>query len=346
MRGKAVIIVITGLLGMAVAGISSQAVELEYPAYFPSPVYNFSNNPLTEAGINLGRALFYDPLLSKDGTVSCASCHSSYNAFAHTDHDLSHGINDQIGTRNAPALFNLAWQSSFMWDGAVNHLDMQALAPISHPAEMDEELSKVIEKLRSKSLYRKLSYQAFGDSLMTGEHLLKAFAQFQLTLVSANAKYDEVKKGEARFTVQEQSGYELFIQHCNSCHTEPLFSSYGFADNGLPIDTTLNDFGRWMITKQAADRMQFKTPSLRNLSYSYPYMHDGRFRKLSQVLDHYNGGIEDRETLAEALVKPIILTNNDQADLIAFLLTLNDQEFVFHKDHQYPRNIFSESEGF
>ncbi len=346
MRGKTIVIVMTCLLGMAVAGLAPQAVNLVYPAYFPSPVYNFENNPLTEGGINLGRALFYDPLLSRDGTVSCASCHSSYNAFAHTDHDLSHGINDQIGTRNAPALFNLAWQSSFMWDGAVNHLDMQALAPISHPAEMDEDLSKVLEKLRSKPLYRQLSYQAFGDSLMTGEYLLKAFAQFQLTLVSANAKYDAVKQGEMSFSEQEQSGYELFQQHCNSCHTEPLFSSYGFADNGMPIDTTLNDFGRGVITQQQADSMQFKIPSLRNLSYSYPYMHDGRFRKLGQVLDHYNSGVVHRVTLAEELTKPMTLTNINKADLIAFLLTLNDQKFVFHPDHQYPRNIFAESEGF
>jgi cytochrome c peroxidase len=233
-----------------------------------------------------------------------------------------------------------------MWDGAVNHLDMQALAPISHPAEMDEDLGKVIEKLRSKSLYRKLSYQAFGDSLMTGEYLLKAFAQFQLTLVSANARYDAVQQGEMSFTEQEQSGYKLFLQHCNSCHTEPLFSSYEFADNGLPVDTTLNDFGRWMITQQEPDRLQFKIPSLRNLSYSYPYMHDGRFRTLGQVLDHYNSGVVHRETLAETLANPVVLSNIDKADLIAFLLTLNDQEFVFHPDHQYPRNIFAESEGF
>lgn len=345
MKGK-IFIAITSLLGMAATGITLKSVDLVYPDYFPAPSYNFANNPLTEEGITLGRALFYDPVLSKDGTISCASCHSSYNAFAHTDHDLSHGINDQIGTRNAPALFNLAWQSSFMWDGAVNHLDMQALAPINHPAEMDEELSTVIAKLRSKKRYRQLSYQAFGDSLLTGEYLLKAFAQFQLTLVSGDTKYDAVRKGELSFSEQEQSGYELFKQHCNTCHVEPLFSSYGFADNGLPVDTTLNDFGCWMITQQRADSMLFKIPSLRNLSYTYPYMHDGRFRRLGQVVDHYQKGLVHRETLAEELVKPMSLTNNDKVDLIAFLLTLNDQKFVFHPDHQYPQNIFSESEGF
>lgn len=346
MKGKAAIIVIMSLLGMAATGVNLPSVYLDYPDYFSKPVYPFNNNPLTEAGVLLGRALFYDPLLSRDGTISCASCHSSYNAFAHTDHDLSHGIDDQIGKRNAPALFNLAWQSSFMWDGAINHLDMQALAPITHPAEMGEDLRSVIEKLNAKIGYRKLTFQAFGDSLLTGEHLLKAFAQFQLTLVSANAKYDQVIKGEANFSVQEQHGYELFQQHCNSCHQEPLFSSYRFADNGLPVDTTLNDFGRWMITEQPLDSMQFKIPSLRNLSYSYPYMHDGRFRKLGEVLDHYKGGVVKRNTLAEVLVHPITLTNNDKADLIAFLLTLNDQEFVFNPDYQYPKKLFLESEGF
>ncbi|MEZ4826077.1 MAG: cytochrome c peroxidase [Bacteroidia bacterium] len=320
--------------------------ELEYPDYFPAPVYDFGKNPLSPEKVRLGRVLFYDPVLSRDGTISCASCHSPYNGFAHTDHDLSHGIDDQIGTRNAPALFNLAWQKSFMWDGAINHLDMQALAPISHPAEMGEAIAHVVSKLQKTERYPGLFYVAFADSVVTGEYILKALAQFQLTLVSANSKYDEVKRGNTTFSEQEENGYRLFLQNCNSCHREPLFSSFDFANNGLPLDTTLNDLGKWQITHQREDSLRFKIPSLRNLTYTYPYMHDGRFRRLSQVINHYTSGIQISETLAGELKKPISLTNDEKTDLIAFLLTLNDTRFVFDPNHQFPKEILLPSEGF
>lgn len=320
-------------------GFSSDWLELEYPDHFPKPTYNFKNNPLSESKIELGRALFYDPVLSADHSISCASCHSPYNAFAHTDHDLSHGIHDSIGTRNAPALFNLAWQKTFMWDGAINHLDMQALAPINHPSEMGEEISNVVRKLQKSSLYPKLFYQAFGDSLITGEFVLKALSQFQLSLVSTNSKYDQVKRGEAPFTLQEQNGYKLFQTNCNSCHTEPLFYNNKFSNNGLPIDSTLNDFGKWNITQQSSDSLLFKIPTLRNLSYTFPYMHDGRFRKLQEVLNHYTSGIHQSKTLAGALKNPLKLTSDEKVDLIAFLLTLNDKSFVFNKKHQFPRAV-------
>lgn len=312
-----------------------------YPSYFPAPIYQFENNPLKAEKVALGRVLFYDPILSRDHSTSCASCHSPYNAFAHTDHDLSHGIDDQIGTRNAPPLFNLAWQKSFMWDGAINHLDMQALAPISHPKEMGASIEEVVKKLQANTTYPILFAKAFGDSIVTGQHLLQALSQFQLTLVSANAKYDEVKAGLAAFSAQEENGYALYQRNCSSCHTEPLFSSYEMANNGLPLDTTLNDFGRGAITKQAQDSMEFKIPSLRNLSYTYPYMHDGRFRKLRHVIQHYTEGIQDSEFAATDLKNPIHLTSNEKADLIAFLLTLNDKAFVFDPKHQFPRESFS-----
>ncbi|MEM7372999.1 MAG: cytochrome c peroxidase [Bacteroidota bacterium] len=300
---------------------------------------------MTEEAVELGRALFYDPILSRDGTVSCASCHSPYNAFAHTDHDLSHGIDDQIGSRNAPPLFNLAWQEHFMWDGAINHLDMQALAPISHPGEMGETIASVVEKLTAHESYPALFAEAFGERIdeekqITGEGVLKALSQFQLTLVSATAKYDSVQQGLTQFTAQEQQGYRLFQQHCSSCHAEPLFSSNGFANNGLPIDTTLNDLGRWQISQLESDKHRFKIPSLRNLSYTYPYMHDGRFRKLNQVLTHYSSGIQYSQTLAPELNNPIDLSSHDKADLIAFLLTLNDKAFVFNPTHQFPRKTY------
>lgn len=310
--------------------------KLAYPKYFPPPQYNFSKNPLDTLIIELGRNLFYSPVLSSNSTISCASCHSPYNAFSHTDHQLSHGIHDQIGTRNAPALFNLAWQEKFMWDGAINHLDMQPLAALSHPREMGETLPSVIKKLNGSAFYRSFFYNAFGDSIITGERVLKALAQFQLTLISANSKYDMVKQGKAFFTEQEENGYKLFKKNCNTCHLEPMFTDYSFANNGLPVDTTLNDFGRWVITQHSEDSLLFKVPSLRNIGYTFPYMHDGRFKKLQQVLDHYTGGIRQNKTLSKKLKRPIVLSSEDRENLIAFLLALNDREFVFNPKHNYP----------
>jgi cytochrome c peroxidase len=305
------------------------------PEHFPTPVYAFAKNPISEQKVELGRSLFYDPILSKDLSISCASCHSPYNAFAHTDHDLSHGIGDQIGHRNAPALFNLAWQQSFMWDGAINHLDMQALAPISHPKEMGDDIEQVVAKLQAHPVYPSLFLQAFGDSLVTGEHVLKALSQFQLTLVSATAKYDQVKKGVAQFSEQELKGYALFQRDCNSCHQEPLFHNNAFANNGLAVDSTLNDYGLGALTGKQADSLRYKVPTLRNLSFSYPYMHDGRFRKLRQVLRHYTQDIDNSTNTNHDIQPAIELTSDEQTDLIAFLLTLDDRDFVFDQKHQY-----------
>ena len=333
---KVKLMVIIGLSLIGFAFTEGTIVEFLYPSYFPTPVYSLTNNSLTKEKVALGRLLFYDPILSKDQTISCADCHSPYNAFAHTDHNLSHGINDSIGTRNAPALFNLAWQSSFMWDGAIHNLDMQALAPINHPAEMDEDIANVVKKLNQEPLYKKAFLKAWNDSSATGEYVLKSLAQFQLSLVSTTAPYDEMKQGTYTFNTQENSGYRLFQNNCNSCHTEPLFSNYGFANNGLPIDTSLNDLGKYAITNNDNDRLKFKVPSLRNLSYTYPYMHDGRFDKLHQVLNHYT-----HINLASDIPNEIVLTANEKADLIAFLLTLNDANFVFDRSNKYPQELLN-----
>jgi cytochrome c peroxidase len=329
---------------ISVAFTSDDLVKLAFPSHFPEPVYGFENNPLTQEKINLGRMLFYDPILSKDQTISCADCHSPYNAFAHTDHNLSHGINDSIGVRNAPALFNLAWQSTFMWDGAIHNLDMQALAPISHPAEMDENIANVVKKLNTQIKYKNAFTKAWNDSTATGEHVLKSISQFQLTLVSGSSKYDAVKSGTESFSKQEKSGYNLFQNHCNNCHTEPLFSSYSFANNGLPIDNQLHDLGRSTISGQDADQLKFKIPSLRNLSYTYPYMHDGRFDKLHQVLNHY-AHLKQGDSPEKSLQQAIPLSSADKADLIAFLLTLDDPDFVFNPNNKYPHELLSENEN-
>ena len=326
---------------------STEFINLNYPDYFPNPIYNFSANTLSKSKIELGRALFYDPILSADNTISCATCHSPFNAFSHTDHALSHGINDAIGDRNAPALFNLAWQGLFMWDGAANHLDVQALAPISHPKEMGESISHVIYKLQHSTLYPTLFKNAFGDSSISGEKTLKAMAQFQLTLTSSNSKYDGVKKGDYHFTKQEQAGYALFKNNCNSCHAEPLFSTYEFASNGLKIDSTLNDYGRWQVTKNKKDSLLFKIPSLRNLSYSYPYMHDGRFKKLYEVVNHYtNSSLNKTPLISSELANPITLSPNQKTDLIAFLLTLNDSAFIYNQENKFPKNILLPNKGY
>lgn len=314
----------------------SKPLKLTYPESWPKPAYDTTRNTLTEAGVWLGRNLFYDPQLSADNTISCASCHLSFTAFTHVDHALSHGIDDRIGTRNSPVLINLAWNKSFMWDGAVNHLDMQALAPISNPDEMGSSIAEVVEKLAPKHEYKSWTYQAFGDSNLTGERVLKALAQFQLTLISANSKYDKVMRKEAEFTAQEARGYSLFKANCNNCHTEPLFTNGSFQNNGLPLDSSLADKGRMMITQNDADNRKFKVPTLRNIEFSKPYMHDGRFETLSQVLNHYHSGIEASNTLAKELKNSIVLGENERIDLVAFLLTLSDREFLFNPEFGYP----------
>ncbi|MCU0434517.1 MAG: c-type cytochrome [Bacteroidia bacterium] len=332
---------ILGLLGVVILAFRSWNPGPATPAHFPKPVYDFARNPLRSETVQLGRALFYDPLLSVNNGISCASCHSQYNGFAHADHALSHGIFDSIGTRNAPALMNLAWQKSFMWDGAVNHLDVQALAPITHPKEMGETLNGVIKKLNASVIYPSLFYNAFGDSAITGQRVLLALSQFQLTLISANAKYDSVKAGKAVFTPQQQRGYALFKTHCNTCHREPMFTTGAFSSNGLPVDTTLNDYGRGAITHRSADSLLFKIPTLRNIEFTYPYMHDGRFTRLSQVLNHYTSGIVPHKNLPAELQKPISLSPEEKVDLTAFLLTLTDKKFLYNPAYSYPKEIFS-----
>jgi len=311
--------------------------DLAYPENWPEPSYDFKQNPLSREGVALGRMLFYDPILSRDSTISCASCHLSYTAFTHVDHELSHGIEDRIGTRNSPSLMNLAWGKSFMWDGSANHLDMQALSPISAETEMDSDIATVVERLQSKAKYRQLFFQAFDDSTITGEHLLKALAQFQLTFVSANSKYDQIQRKEPgiAFSEQEQKGYVLYKANCASCHQEPLFTNHGFANNGLPMDTLLQDHGRMKISLDPADDRKFKVPTLRNLKFSHPYMHDGRFATLEEVVEHYSSGVQAHANLHPLLKDPntqqpiqLGLDNHEKQALVAFLHTLSDSSFI------------------
>jgi cytochrome c peroxidase len=331
---------VCGLLLIAIVHFNFEEQTFTQPYHWPKPHYNFENNKLTQEKILLGRVLFYDPILSKDSTISCNSCHSPFNAFTHVDHALSHGIHDSVGTRNSPALMNLAWQKTFMWDGAINNLDMQSLAPISHLAEMASNINDVVKKLNQSKMYKKLFDDAYNDSIATGEHALKAIAQFMLTIVSANSKYDKVMNNEDKFTLQEQSGYQIFKKNCNVCHTEPLFTNNEFENNGIGLDTTLNDLGRMKITQKKEDELKFKVPTLRNIEFSYPYMHDGRFKRLTDVLNHYTSGIKHSKTLSAPLRQNIVLTSNDKVDLMAFLLTLSDKKFLFDSKFAYPKEVF------
>jgi cytochrome c peroxidase len=315
----------------------STPIYLDIPKDWPKPVYDFSKNPLTEEGFQLGRNLFYDPILSRDNTISCASCHLQQTGFTHVDHDLSHGIEGRIGTRNSSTLMNLAWSKTFMWDGGVNHLDVQFIHPITSEVEMDETMENVVKKLQEIPKYQELYKKAFGTDKVTGQLTLKALSQFVVMLTTSNSKYDKVVRKEEKFTEMEQKGYNLFKQHCASCHKEPLFTSDNFENNGLAIDTTLNDFGRMRITQNVKDKQKFKVPTLRNSQFTFPYMHDGRFKTLNDVIKHYNSDLENSPTLAKQLQKPMNLSDNERTDLVAFLKTLTDKEFLFNPRFGYPK---------
>ena len=326
-----ILLIFTGLMSF----VARKDLLFFAPKKWPKPVYNFTNNPLDKTKIKLGRILFYDPILSKNNTISCANCHSPYNAFTHVDHALSHGIGDSIGIRNSPALMNLAWHKSFMWDGAVNHLDMQALAPISHLDEMGETIENVVLKLQQSNGYKRLFYKAYGDSLATGESVLKSISQFMLTLVSSNSKYDSVINMKASFSIQEKKGYTIFLKNCSSCHTEPLFTNLNFENNGLSLDKDLKDYGRIKVTQSAKDSLKFKVPTLRNIEFTDPYMHDGRFKTIGEVLNHYTDGIIHYKTLSQLLQKKIKLNADEKVDLTTFLLTLTDKSFLFNPKFGY-----------
>ena len=305
----------------------------EYPKDWPTPHYDFKKISMTEAEFDLGRTLFYDPILSKDNSISCASCHTQATAFAHVDHDLSHGIKGRIGKRNALSLVNLAWNTSFMWDGGVNHIELQALAPITDVNEMNESLSTVVEKLKTSSRYKTLFAKTHRDGQITGQRILLALTQFVVMLTSYNSKYDRFMRKEsgASMTAQEKNGLQIFRQHCATCHKEPLFTNNQFENNGLKVDSTLNDYGRFLITQNPKDSLKFKVPSLRNVQFTKPYMHDGRFETLQEVINHYTSEIEPSKTLSKTLKNTIVLTHKEKVDLLVFLRTLSDKEFLFNK---------------
>lgn len=306
------------------------------PAGFPQTADTYKNNPITQQGFELGKKLFYDGRLSKDGNFACASCHQQFAGFATFDHSLSHGFNNQFTTRNAPGLANLAWYTSFQWDGGVNHLEVQPLAPITAPNEMAETVEHVIIKLKQDSLYPKMFNNAFGTSDINSQLMLKALSQFMGMLISANSRYDKVKRGEAVFSAQEQRGYSFFQQKCAACHKEPLFTDQSFRNTGIPMDPYLKDLGRMRITNKPEDSLKFKVPTLRNIYVTQPYGHDGRFFSIGEVIDHYRFSVVNGPT-TDSLVKNKLLINDyDKLDLLTFLRTLTDTAFL--KDSRFAQN--------
>ena len=304
-------------------------------ASFPMPPFP-RDNPLIEERVALGKALFNDTALSRDNTLSCASCHVV--SFAFTDpRRLSLGVGGKPGTRNAMPLFNLAWKSSFFWDGRSPSLRAQALDPIQDHAEMDETLDSVLLKLAKKDPYPALFTAAFGTPELTAEKLGLAIEQFLLTLTAGDAKFDRALRGKATLTDDEKRGFELFMTEydprtrqfgadCFHCHGGPLFSDHQFHNNGL----LTQDPGRSRITKLDSDLGKFATPSLRNIARTAPYMHDGRFTTLEEVVAHYSSGIHRTPTLDPNLAKHpdggLQLSPENQRALVAFLRTLTDGE--------------------
>lgn len=303
--------------------------QLQRPAGWPAPAYDARDNPITRAGFALGRRLFYDPQLSRDGSIACASCHQQFAAFAHFDHRLSHGLGGVNGVRNAPGLANLAWQRDFMWDGAITHLEMQPLAPLGNPVEMGETLDGVLRKLRVDAAYPALFERAFGGAdeqgeLIDSQRLLRALSQFLAAMVSADTRYDRHVAGREAFTDVEQRGLLAFRRHCAGCHREPLFTDGSYRSDGLVTD----DIGRLLISGRPEDRGRFRVPSLRNVALTAPYMHDGRFDTLQQVLQHYRAGIAPAALADLQLQQAAGLSASDAADVLAFLETLSDESFI------------------
>ena len=299
------------------------------------------DNPLTVEGVALGSMLFHDPTLSRDKTVSCASCHDRSHAFTDKGRQFSKGVDQQIGDRNSMPLFNLAWHPAFFWDGRAATLREQALKPIEHPKEMGAKLEDVVTRLTESKAYRAVFAAAFGDEQVTAGRIGLAIEQFLLTLISQDSKFDRAVRGETKLTNQEKRGLQLFVtEHdpkrklfgadCFHCHGGNLFSNHRFTDNGLGHDT--RDLGYHRVTNDSADRGKFKAPTLRNIAVTAPYMHDGRFKTLEEVIEHYDSGVKRTDTLdpnlAKHPTKGLGLSSADKQALVAFLKTLTDESFL------------------
>lgn len=303
------------------------------PEHFPTPHFNFAGQFPSEEEISLGRKLFYDPILSLDSSISCANCHSQPHAFADHNMPFSFGVGGAQGSRNAPGLFNLAWHESFMHDGGINHLELVPMAPITDEREMNLPLVEALKRVAQNSDYSAAFDEVYGGDTITTERLFKALTAFQLSLVSATAKYDKVMLGESDFSPLEEQGYDLFMESCASCHAPPLFSDFSYANNGL--DSVFTDPGRGGITLQPQDSGLFKVPSLRNAMLTYPFMHDGRFTSMDQVLEHY-ATLHLSDAAMDSRLENLVINEQDKDALKTFLETLTDYEFISDLRHSEP----------
>ena len=322
--------------GLAVPGTGQ-------PVNFPPMVYGLARNPPDAATFALGKQLFYDVRLSGDGTVSCGSCHQLFAAFAHSGHRLSHGVGGQLGQRNAPALQNLRWRQGLMADGGALSLELQALVPLTDPVEMHLPLAAALAKLNADPEYRRRFAAIYGPGMIDTPQFLRALAQFTAALTSSNSRYDHYVRHEAggALSYQEVSGLAIFRAKCAGCHATDLFTDESYRNNGL--DRTFpRDSGRARISLKAGDVGRFKVPSLRNVARTAPYMHDGRFATLPAVLAHYAHGVQPSRTLDPLLRQSggqlgIPLTSQEQVDLLAFLNTLTDNDFLTDRRLMQPR---------
>ena len=324
-------------------------VAPKIPGFRDMPVD--ANNPMTVEGIALGKKLFFDPILSRDSTLACAGCHKQADGFSDIRR-LSRGVDDLFGRRNAQALVNLAWQKDrFFWDGRVSTLREQALKPVEDALEMHLPWPIAEFRLQNNTVYKDLFFKAFGIHSITKEYVTKAIEQFEMTLVSYNSKFDKYTRGEVPLSISEIKGFDIFKTekgdcfHCHSSTAPEVFISPDrtFANNGLDsVDnvTDFLDFGLGEFTNDLADYGRFKIPSLRNLAFTAPYMHDGRFQTLDEVIDFYSDGPKGSPTLEPIMREKankrlettghwgLDLTPSQKADLKAFLLTLSDSSFV------------------
>ena len=306
------------------------AYVIETPYGFPDMIIP-SDNPMTVEGVELGKKLFKDPILSANNTLACINCHLPSSSFSDPN-QFSSGVNGTLGERHASALINVGWNNSFNWDGSASSLEEQAFEPVTNPLEMHNSWKNVENTLNQHPEYLQLFKQAFNIDYIDSLHVVKAIAQFERSLISTNSKFDKYLRGEISLTASEMNGYAIFNSEkgdCFHCHGTQMFMDNQFHNNGLDIEPFL-DLGLGSVTGNPSDNGKFKTPTLRNIELTAPYMHDGRFANLEEVIEHYDNGGHYSSTVDPLMKKlgvGLLLTNQEKEDLISFLLTLTDEEF-------------------
>lgn len=307
-------------------------LSINIPVGFPELNNSFYANKPTKYGVTLGEKLFHEKRFSADNTISCASCHIKSSAFADNNVQAI-GIEGRIGLRNTPPIQNLAFMRFYNWDGSKLSLENQPIVPIITHEEMDSSILEVIGKIQNDGSYRELFQKTFGDENITPERIYRSIAQYEYTLISANSKYDKVKRNKATFTENEMKGYQVFQQKCATCHSTELFTDQSFRNIGFPINTNSNEAGRARVTGSMDEYMSFRVPSLRNVEYTAPYGSFGQFATLKDVLDYFDNGVIDADNLDPVFKNNgnrIPLTEQEKEDLISFMKTLSDLEFTGH----------------